>query len=75
MAHKKKSLTGSTDTELASLMEAAAKSMDAKSRYKDLRKTVYYFLERPETKIAVCYHLLNLLLIVGSIITSIRFSK
>ena len=71
MAHKKKSLTGSTDTELASLMEAAAKSMDAKSRYKDLRKTVYYFLERPETKIAVCYHLLNLLLIVGSIITSI----
>jgi len=40
-------------------------------KYEDIRKSVYYFLERPETKTAIIYHLLNLVLIVGSIITSI----
>ena len=40
-------------------------------KYEDIRKSVYYFLERPETKIAIIYHLINLVLIVGSIITSI----
>ena len=40
-------------------------------RYEYWRKKVFYFLERPDNKFAICYHLLNLVLIVGSIITSI----
>ena len=44
---------------------------NAKKNYKELRKRVYYFLERPDNTIAIFYHLLNLVLIVGSIITSI----
>ena len=40
-------------------------------KYEFWRKKVYYFLERPENKFAIFYHLLNLVLIVGSIITSI----
>jgi len=41
------------------------------NQYEDVRQSVYYFLERPGNKIAIFYHLLNLVLIVGSIITSI----
>jgi len=44
-------------------------------KYEDIRKSVYYFLERPETKTAIIYHLLNLVLIVGSIITSILSTR
>ena len=44
---------------------------NVKKNYKELRKRVYYFLERPDNTIAIVYHLLNLVLIVGSIITSI----
>ena len=40
-------------------------------RYETYRKKVYQFLERPANRIAICYHLLNLVLIVGSIGTSI----
>ena len=46
-------------------------SNNAKKIYKEIRKRVYYFLERPDNKIAIFYHLLNLVLIVGSIGTSI----
>ena len=42
-----------------------------KDRYKEIRKEVYLFLERPETKLAINYHLLNLILIIGSIMTNI----
>ena len=42
-----------------------------RSEYEVSRKKVYYFLERPESRIATTYHLLNLILIVGSIIMSI----
>ena len=41
------------------------------NQYEDIRQSVYYFLERPDNKFAIFYHLLNLVLIIGSIVTSI----
>ena len=57
------------DIDVGTLMEDAR--VTVKDRYKEIRKEVYLFLERPQTKLAVHYHLLNLVLIFGSIFTNI----
>ena len=53
------------------LMDGESVDNTCKGRYLDLRRRVYLFLERPNSNLAITYHLMNLVLIVGSIITSI----
>ena len=59
------------DNKLVEKLSEEAEPTPRQRKYESWRKTTYYFLERPENKVAIIYHLVNLLLIVGSIITSI----
>jgi len=53
------------------LMDAEPVDNSCKGRYLHVRRKVYVFLERPNSNIAISYHLMNLVLILGSIVTSI----
>lgn len=54
-----------------SLEQQKLLSKPASSKYEAYRRSVYYFLERPESRFALCYHLMNLVLILTSIVISI----
>lgn len=46
-------------------------SIKSYKSYEAFRKSIYYFLERPGSRLALFYHLINLVLIVGSIVISV----
>lgn len=45
--------------------------IDKRSRYEKCQLFVYKFLESPKSKLAICYHMTNLLFILGSICISV----
>ena len=51
--------------------EVKQKEKSFRDNYIHYRKHLYFFLERPESKQALIYHVTNLVLIVGSIVISI----
>ena len=53
------------------LMEQQKAHNEVKTLYQKRRRNIYYFMERPETKIAILYHVISLILIIGSIFISI----
>ena len=53
------------------LMEQQKAHNEVKTPYQKRRRNVYCFMERPETKIAILYHVISLILIIGSIFISI----
>ena len=51
--------------------EKAKAKFEQQTKYQQNQNTVFLFLERPQTKLAYVYHVVNLSLILGSIIISV----